>query len=144
MTKTASFALVHFSVAFSVGYAMTGSVLVGGAIALVEPAVNTVAYFFHEKLWERIGQRTAPQFRCAPRTDNEDRWAGHSRYTGCVDCVDQTRKSRRSGIFYFQVERGRLCGLSSQLSSGRQRTKSQAERASPSSQMPSPRASASA
>lgn len=58
MTKTASFAIVHFSVAFTVGYVMTGSVVVGGAIALVEPAVNTVAYFFHEKVWERIGQRT--------------------------------------------------------------------------------------
>ena len=58
MTKTASFAVVHFTVAFSVGYAMTGSVVVGGAIALVEPAVNTVAYFFHEKVWERINNHT--------------------------------------------------------------------------------------
>jgi uncharacterized membrane protein len=61
MAKTASFAAVHFCVAFSVGYLMTGSIAVGGAIALVEPAVNTVAYFFHEKVWSRIGeQRTAP------------------------------------------------------------------------------------
>ncbi|MGD8937194.1 MAG: DUF2061 domain-containing protein, partial [Thiogranum sp.] len=44
MHKTMSFAVVHFTVAFTVGYLMTGSVLVGGAIALVEPAVNTVAY----------------------------------------------------------------------------------------------------
>ncbi|MFO7592719.1 MAG: DUF2061 domain-containing protein [Pseudomonadota bacterium] len=56
MAKTVSFAAVHFSVAFSVGYVMTGSVAVGGAIALVEPAVNTVAYFFHEKVWERFAQ----------------------------------------------------------------------------------------
>ncbi|MGM0593739.1 MAG: DUF2061 domain-containing protein [Pseudomonadota bacterium] len=54
MAKTASFAAVHFSVAFSVGYLMTGSIAVGGAIALVEPVVNTVAYFFHEKVWERF------------------------------------------------------------------------------------------
>ena len=60
MTKTASFAVVHFTVAFTVAYALTGSVLVGGAIALVEPAINTVAYFFHEKLWERIDNRAAP------------------------------------------------------------------------------------
>ncbi len=59
MTKTASFAVVHFVVAFTVGYALTGSVLVGGAIALVEPAINTVAYFFHEKIWERIQSRTS-------------------------------------------------------------------------------------
>ena len=54
MTKTFSFAVVHFLVAFSVGFALTGSVAIGGAMALVEPAVNTVAYFFHEKAWERL------------------------------------------------------------------------------------------
>jgi uncharacterized membrane protein len=51
-----SFAAVHFTVAFTVGYAMTGSVMVGGAIALVEPAINTVAYHFHERLWKRLQQ----------------------------------------------------------------------------------------
>ena len=54
MTKTISFAAVHFTVAFSVGYVMTGSVLVGGAIALIEPAINTVAYHFHERFWNRV------------------------------------------------------------------------------------------
>jgi len=53
MSKTISFAAVHFTVAFSVGYAMTGSVLVGGTIALVEPAINTVAYYLHEQVWNR-------------------------------------------------------------------------------------------
>lgn len=59
MTKTMSFAVVHFTVAFSVGYLLSGSVLVGGAIALVEPTVNTVAYHFHEKVWTKIQQRRA-------------------------------------------------------------------------------------
>jgi uncharacterized membrane protein len=54
MTKTFSFAIVHFIVAFSVGFALTGSLAIGGAIALIEPAVNTVAYFFHEKAWDRL------------------------------------------------------------------------------------------
>jgi uncharacterized membrane protein len=56
MTKTISFAAVHFSVAFSVAYVMSGSVLLGGAIALVEPAINTVAYYFHEQVWNRLGR----------------------------------------------------------------------------------------
>jgi uncharacterized membrane protein len=59
MTKTMSFAVVHFAVAFTVGYLLTGSVLVGGAIALVEPMVNTIAYHFHEKAWNRFGNRFA-------------------------------------------------------------------------------------
>ena len=54
MTKTMSFAVVHFTVAFSVGYLISGSLLVGGAIALVEPAINSVAYYFHEQVWERL------------------------------------------------------------------------------------------
>ena len=53
MVKTMSFAAVHFTVAFTVGYVLSGSLLVGGAIALVEPAINTVAYHVHEQLWKR-------------------------------------------------------------------------------------------
>ena len=49
--KTLSFAAVHMAVAFAVGYALTGSVAVGGALALVEPLVNTVAFYFHELAW---------------------------------------------------------------------------------------------
>ena len=54
MLKTLSFAAVHFTVAFTIGYLLTGSVLVGGTLALVEPACNTVAYHFHEKVWARL------------------------------------------------------------------------------------------
>lgn len=53
MTKTMTFACVHFTVAFTVAWAISGNILVGGAIALVEPAINTVAYFFHELAWQR-------------------------------------------------------------------------------------------
>jgi len=57
--KTATFALVHMTVAFTVVYLMTGSLVLGGAVALVEPACNTLAYFFHEIFWERrIGRKT--------------------------------------------------------------------------------------
>jgi uncharacterized membrane protein len=54
MAKTVSFAATHFIVAFGVAYALTGDVVIGGTLALVEPAVNTVAYHFHEKVWTRI------------------------------------------------------------------------------------------
>ena len=57
MTKTLSFAVVHFTVAFTVGYLLTGSIVVGGVLALVEPACNTVAYHLHEKAWARWGRR---------------------------------------------------------------------------------------
>lgn len=54
MIKTISFAIIHMGVAFTVGYVMTGDIAVGGALALVEPMCNTVAYYFHEKVWNRI------------------------------------------------------------------------------------------
>ena len=57
MSKTLTFAILHFTVAFSVGWLLTGSWLVGSAIALVEPACNTVVFHFHEKVWKRIEAR---------------------------------------------------------------------------------------
>jgi uncharacterized membrane protein len=61
MNKTFSFAIVHFTVAFTVAWVMTGSWLVGGALALVEPAINTIAFFFHEKFWQHLQSRRKPE-----------------------------------------------------------------------------------
>ncbi|EAT10791.1 DUF2061 domain-containing protein [Bermanella marisrubri] len=54
MKKTMSFAAVHFTVAFSITYILTGDILVGGLVAAVEPMVNTVAFHFHEIVWNRL------------------------------------------------------------------------------------------
>ncbi|MDP9139444.1 MAG: DUF2061 domain-containing protein [Pseudomonadota bacterium] len=59
MTKTLSFGAMHISVAFAVVYLMTGDWLTGGLVALVEPCVNTVAFHFHEKFWNRTGSVTS-------------------------------------------------------------------------------------
>lgn len=56
--KTTSFAVVHFSVAFGVVYLMTGDAFVGGIMAAIEPSINTVAYYFHEKVLLRKQQDT--------------------------------------------------------------------------------------
>ncbi len=60
MAKTFSFAILHFTVAFTVGYLLTGSAMVGGLLAVVEPACNTVVFHFHEKAWKRF-EETSPQ-----------------------------------------------------------------------------------
>ncbi|WP_347331459.1 DUF2061 domain-containing protein [Marinimicrobium locisalis] len=57
MAKTATFAALHFSVAFCVAYVLTGSWVVGGAVALIEPTINTVAFHFHERVWKRLESR---------------------------------------------------------------------------------------
>jgi uncharacterized membrane protein len=59
LAKTASFAVLHFAVAFTITFALTGSVGVAGAVALIEPIANTVAFFFHERAWSRITLRSA-------------------------------------------------------------------------------------
>lgn len=56
MAKTMTFAIMHFSIAFSVAYLITGSLLVGGLVAIVEPAINTVAFYFHEIVWNKVQQ----------------------------------------------------------------------------------------
>jgi len=57
--KTFTFAGVHFSVAFGIAYLLTGSIGIASAIALVEPMANTVAYYFHERAWQRFGRSTS-------------------------------------------------------------------------------------
>ncbi len=57
LVKTATFAVLHFSVGFGVTYALTGSVAISTGVALIEPAVNTVVFFFHEKAWRSLGGR---------------------------------------------------------------------------------------
>jgi uncharacterized membrane protein len=60
LIKTATFAALHFTVGFTVTYLFTGSVSIATGVALVEPAVNTVVFFFHERAWKRAeGRSTA-------------------------------------------------------------------------------------
>lgn len=60
MAKTVSFAILHFTIAFTVGYLLTGSLMVGGLLAVIEPACNTVVFHFHEKAWQRF-EKADPQ-----------------------------------------------------------------------------------
>lgn len=55
--KTISFSMMHFAIAFSVVWLLTGDVVIGGLVAMVEPAVNSVGYFLHEKAWSRYLSR---------------------------------------------------------------------------------------
>ena len=57
LTKTFTYLALHLTIGFSVAYVMTGSVALAGGIAIVEPCINAVAFFFHEKAWKRAGAR---------------------------------------------------------------------------------------
>lgn len=51
--KTLSYYFMHLVVAMAVGYLVTGSWAMAVAFSLLEPTVQAVAFFFHEKVWER-------------------------------------------------------------------------------------------
>ncbi len=53
LMKTGSYYLMHISVAACVAYAVTGDVVASLTLSLLEPSVQAVAYFFHERAWAR-------------------------------------------------------------------------------------------
>ncbi|EHR68945.1 putative membrane protein [Burkholderiales bacterium JOSHI_001] len=59
MAKSAAFGIMHLGIAFGVGYALTGSLAIAGALTLVEPLVNTVAHYFFDRWWDRRARRHA-------------------------------------------------------------------------------------
>jgi len=59
LKKTASYYLVHITVAAGVAYAVTGDLLMAFTLSLLEPTVQAFAFFFQEKLWERAVKTTA-------------------------------------------------------------------------------------
>jgi uncharacterized membrane protein len=61
MLKTLTFTVMHFCIAFGVTYALTGSIAASSLVASIEPLCNSVGFYFHEKIWQRIeGRRKSP------------------------------------------------------------------------------------
>lgn len=58
--KTLTYLSIHLTVGFSVAYAFTGNIHLAGGIALIEPCINAVAFFFHEQAWKRVGAASPP------------------------------------------------------------------------------------
>jgi uncharacterized membrane protein len=48
---------MHASIAFSVMWAVTGSMALGGLAALVEPVCNVIVLPFHDRLWDAMRAR---------------------------------------------------------------------------------------
>ena len=64
LKKTASYYLMHITVAAAVAYLVTGDLLVSLTLSLLEPTVQAVAFFFHEKAWAR--KQNAPVAQADP------------------------------------------------------------------------------
>ena len=61
LMKTGSYYLIHICVAAMVAYAVTGNLIASLTLSLLEPTVQAVAFFFHEKGWERALKRREEQ-----------------------------------------------------------------------------------
>ena len=57
LMKTGSYYVIHVCVAALVAYAVTGNLIASLTLSLLEPTVQAVAFFFHEKAWERAALR---------------------------------------------------------------------------------------
>lgn len=52
--KTGTYSLMHFMVAIAVTYTITRDWRTALAIGFIEPAVQTVAFLIHDRIWSRI------------------------------------------------------------------------------------------
>lgn len=57
--KTLSYYIIHIVVAAAVAYAVTGNLIASLTLSLLEPTVQAVAYFFHERAWQRRSQKAS-------------------------------------------------------------------------------------
>lgn len=60
LVKTISWRITGSGATFGISYLISGSLVMAGSIALVQLTANTVLYFIHERMWNRIkwGQST--------------------------------------------------------------------------------------
>lgn len=54
--KTFSYYIMHITVAMLVGYFVTGSIWMAMTLSILEPTIQAIAYFFHERIWEKKQQ----------------------------------------------------------------------------------------
>ncbi|WP_306394407.1 DUF2061 domain-containing protein [Telluria beijingensis] len=59
--KKASQVITHMAIAFTIAYAMTGSVVFSGLAIIIEPVINVLLLPFHEKAWAVVRARASSE-----------------------------------------------------------------------------------
>lgn len=54
LVKTISWRLTGSGATFGIGYLILGDFVVAGSIASIQLVANTILYFIHERLWNKI------------------------------------------------------------------------------------------
>lgn len=65
LKKTFSYYIMHITVAMLVGYMVTGSIWIAMTLSLLEPTVQAVAFFIHEKVWTAKEQASSKETAAA-------------------------------------------------------------------------------
>ena len=55
LVKTVSWRLTGSGATFLISYAIAGNFAIASTIAIVQLVSNTVLYFVHERIWNKIG-----------------------------------------------------------------------------------------
>jgi uncharacterized membrane protein len=54
LVKTISWRITGSSATFGIGYLISGDFAIAGTIAGIQLVANTILYFVHERIWNRI------------------------------------------------------------------------------------------
>jgi len=54
LVKTISWRITGSTATFAISYAVLGDVSVSGTIAVIQLTFNTLLYFVHERVWNRV------------------------------------------------------------------------------------------
>jgi uncharacterized membrane protein len=54
LVKTISWRITGSSATFLIAYLLTGNLAVAGGIGIAQMISNTVLYYFHERIWNKI------------------------------------------------------------------------------------------
>jgi len=59
--KKTSQVITHMAIAFTIAYAMTGSIMFSGLAIIIEPVINVLLLPFHEKAWAAVRARASSE-----------------------------------------------------------------------------------
>ncbi len=54
LVKTVSWRITGSSATFTISYLVSDNFIVAGTIALIQLTANTILYFIHERIWNKI------------------------------------------------------------------------------------------
>ena len=55
LAKTVSWRITGSSAVFLISYLVSGNLSIAGTIAIIQLTANTILYYFHERIWDKIG-----------------------------------------------------------------------------------------